>query len=164
MQLFVNDPPTFDSVFDALLHAPYVNATFWAIIVDVDNTSTELNVTLWYSTGNWDAHNESILLTYNDTVSTDHYRFVYEFQGQARGTYYDYYFTGYDGEFNITDNNNGLYYSIQWGVAEGSVEGTWEPWGAINGFSIWLMQQGWIILIGFLIAIFGKKGLDEVKK
>ena len=158
VQIFVNDPPTFASVFDASqLYPPYENVTFWAIIADVDNSSNELNVTLWYSNDSWVTHNESIPMIYNDTVSADNYRFIYEFEGERQGTYYDYYYTGFDGEHNITDDNSGLYYDIDWGVLGvypgSSMFDPYHPANLVNKRATDLWNQFPVIFLSLVIVV-----------
>lgn len=121
VQIDNDAPPSFVSVFDSTesgwiswIVESDTNVTFWAIIEDIDNTSIELNVTLYYSSDVFITHFLSANLTFVSSPQMNQYQFEYEMSGQEKGTYYQYYYQGFDGETKIKDDNSGLYYVIQW--------------------------------------------------
>ena len=151
VQIFVNDPPSFSTVYEGTEWiTPLENVTFWAIIVDIDNTSGELTTTIYYSNDSFVSHNESVTMSYNDTISADTYRFIYEWEGESSNTYYDYYYQVFDGENIVQETNGGLYYNIQWGLYRQREEWTaWDPFPASDNFTAKFRAA----LPGLLLAI-----------
>lgn len=110
-----NDAPSFVLVFDSVeLVEPDTNIVFYTIIEDVDNDSTELIVTLYYSDDSFVIHNVSQSMSYVSSPQADQYRYEYIFLGQPAGVYYQYYYQVEDGYSNAKDDNSGSYYDIQW--------------------------------------------------
>ena len=122
-----NDAPTFIEVFDSSGLIPPADATtFHAIVQDTDNHTTELVVKLF-----WSANSFSITynttLSYSSTYAIDQYRYIYSFAGQTSGTYYEYYYSVYDGNNTVYENNTGLFYDIQWEAVAGPTTGGGSP-------------------------------------
>jgi hypothetical protein len=114
----INDYPIFMEVYETeRLVQPNVAATFYAEIWDSDNVTTELNVTLYYSTNDFLLDNLSVTMDYISNVSANTYRYEYLMTGKPFGTYMNYYFTVNDSlnmvrEPLITDTPDT--YSVQW--------------------------------------------------
>ncbi len=114
---FDNDPSTFESWWDSdVLVIPLQNVSFWAIVEDIDNTSTELTITLYTSNDSFNLDNNSYSMVFLQEVSPNNYKFNYTFTGQPDGTYLHYYYQVYDGETYVEEDNSGLFYDIQWQV------------------------------------------------
>lgn len=112
-----NDAPSFTLVFDSTsLITPLQDVVFWAIIEDIDNTSTELTVTLYYSDDSFVLNNVSQSMSYESSPSANNYRYNYTMTGQPAGTYYQYYYQVEDG-YSIVKSGNPIYYDIQWDVS-----------------------------------------------
>ena len=103
-------------------------------MVDVDNTSGELTLTIYYSNDSFVSHNESVTMSYNDTISADTYRYIYEWDGEPANTYYDYYYQVFDGEHTVKENNSGLYYDILWGELGVDQDNPFNPFDHITEF------------------------------
>lgn len=112
-----NDAPVFIDVYDSssLIYSN-INTTFFAVIQDYDNSTTELTVKLHYSANSFSTTN-NISLSYHSLYAIDQYRYNYTFAGQSGGTYYEYYYSVYDGNNTVYENNTGLFYDIQWETA-----------------------------------------------
>lgn len=110
-----NDAPTFVALLDQDdIVRPDVNVEFYATAYDIDNGSTELNVTLWWSDDIFTLDNHSIEMTYSSNPAINQYRYTYTFPGQADGTYLQYYYQVYDGYTTVKEDDGGIFYDIEW--------------------------------------------------
>lgn len=95
----VNDPSVFTAWFETEeTVSPNEDVTFYVEIQDVDNISSELNITLFYSFTGFSAQNVSVNMTYDSTIDTNIHRFEYVFAGQDAGTVLYFYYMAFDGE------------------------------------------------------------------
>ena len=115
----VNDAPVFVAWHDSdIILPPLTDELFFATISDVDNDSTELTVTLYYSDDNFAVMNDSETLVYFESPAPNQYNFSYNFPGQTGGTYYEYYYQVEDGFSRIKKPPSG-YLDIQWEIMAG---------------------------------------------
>lgn len=114
-----NDPPVFIEWEEATaIVTENLDFLFYVVIEDIDNTSSELNVTLFYSNNLFVSDNNTINMTYESSPATNQYRFIYWFSGQPAVTTYDFYYVAFDGETQVRKpTTEGYYYNIQWGTA-----------------------------------------------
>lgn len=130
---YVNDAPSFSAWYDSTtLIQPEHNVTFEVTIQDIDNTSGELTVYLWYSSDIFGVSNISQIMYYSSNPSPDNYEFVYEMDGTGKvhGTYYSYYYNVYDGYNTIyqpTAYVSGIFFDIQWDNPPSDGGGVWKP-------------------------------------
>ena len=127
-----NDAPTYQSWYDSTtLIDPYQDVLFYVVIEDIDNTSSELTVTLYYSNDSFGTYNISKSMSYASSPSTDNYRFTYLFPGEPLGTYYQYYYQVFDGDNYVEQPAayaSGILFDIQWdNPPSGDTGGGGEP-------------------------------------
>lgn len=118
-------PPSFTSWYDpTTLLDPYANALFYAVIYDLDNTSDEINVTLFYSLDGFGANNVSVEMNFADSPAENTYRYTYLMLGEPQGTYYQFYYQANDTTFiRKKPSEAGVYFDIQWDVEPVVVDG-----------------------------------------
>lgn len=95
--------------------SPYADVTFNATVIDLDNTSDELTVKLFYSVDSFDTTNISIDMVFDSEIIAGTYYYELDFSGMAENTYIEYYYWVTDG--NFTDREPAIgepYLSIQW--------------------------------------------------
>ena len=131
-----SSPPIFVSVYTpTALVTSTVGVTFFAHVYDIDNPTTQIVVRLYYSNDSFVADNHTVVLSYTSNVTTNTYRYQYEFAGQSTGTELDFYYTAYDG--NVTTIEPSVdFYNIQWGLIVGaSGGGSGQRGGSSFGFA-----------------------------
>jgi len=160
-----NDPPVFIDWFDSQsIITPNDPITFWAIVEDVDNSSGELTVTLYYSNDSFNLINVSQTMTYVSSPDTYQHQFEYTMAGQTAGTYYQYYYQAYDGESYVKEDNTGLYYDIQWqtvdrGQGQPAVPTTEVPIEEIIFRIDWLLILALIIIL--VVSVFAIRKFQQ---
>ena len=118
----VNDAPVFIDVYNTSdLITPNEDVLFYAVIQDIDNTSAQLNVTLYYSYSIFNFENHSFEMSYASLEALQTYRFEHNFVGKTSGTSIIYYYQVFDGE-TIVREGYPLYYDLQWSVPPVVVE------------------------------------------
>jgi len=165
-----NDPPFFVDWLDQEdTVSPYTSVLFYATILDIDNSSTELNVTLWYSNDSFSSVNVSVSMSYDSHPAANQWHFTYTFPGQAADTYYKYYYTVFDGNTTVKEDDNSNYYDIQWlKVASGGT--AYDPPGETPvGVSPEIIINPDVVLGASLIAfilcsLFVILGYDKSRK
>lgn len=144
----VNDTPIFMAWFDSVEILPaQQDQLFFATILDVDNDSTELTVTLYYSSDGFSGENISQALSYFEAPDVNQYNFSWIFPGQTEGTYYEYYYQVEDGYSRVKKPTSG-YYDIQWGI----VGGPRDP-NAMDFFLIYFLNNIALSLFQFVFAL-----------
>ena len=119
----VNDPSFFIEVFDtAEIIYPNTDVDFHAIVLDIDNTSAQVLITLYYTYSTFSTQNISVIMPYVSTGDPNTYRFEYTFTGKSAGTYLTYYYQAYDGTNIVKEDNSGFYYDIQWNYPPVTIE------------------------------------------
>jgi hypothetical protein len=119
----VPDPPSFIDVYNTTeLITPLTNVDFYAIVLDIDNTSAQLNITLFYTFSSFVAENYSLDMVYVSTIEPNTYRFEYTFTGQSHGTYLYYYFTAFDNTTLVKEDNSGFYFDLLWSFPPVTIE------------------------------------------
>lgn len=110
-----NDPPIFTDWFNTSeLIEPNVDVDFFAEVFDIDNVSTELTVTFYYSYDNFVSQNYSVAMNYDSVVDYNTYRFELTIVGKSSGTYMSYYYHVFDGENRVKEDDSGFFYDIEW--------------------------------------------------
>jgi len=110
-----NDAPSFADFLDQQdAVGPYIDLVVYATILDIDNSTTELNVTFWYSNDTFISNNISVIMAYISNPSTNQYYFTHTLTGQADQTYYQYYYMVDDGNTTVKEDDSGTYFSVQW--------------------------------------------------
>lgn len=113
-----NDASSFVSWYDSTtLIEPDNDVLFYTVVEDIDNASDHLTVTIWYSNDSFGLYNESQVMAYASTPSSNNYRFTHLFAGQPVGTYFQYYFSVYDGDnfvYQPAAYEAGILFDIQW--------------------------------------------------
>ncbi len=158
----VNDPPYIvDWYHNTTLIEPGTDVLFHATVWDIDNTSDELTVTLWYSNDTFMYDNNSVTMVFSKETSPDYYRYNYTIDGPNEGIY-SYYYEATDGEFTDykpAGYNVGVYFDIQWislieeTTQQDTPSGNW--WYMLN-------KAGPVILIGAVLIIFLGYGAKTV--
>jgi hypothetical protein len=164
-----NDPPMIVDFYEPVsIVSANENVTFFCLLYDLDNSSNELNVTLFYSVNSFATVNNSVNLTFNYSPETDYYRFDYEIAGQPPNTLWQFYYMAYDGETRVYEPTNyvsGDFLWIQWILVEYSsyidVPNEWNPFGIFSGIGIWFMDQGWIIVVGLIVLFFLWRAIER---
>lgn len=111
----VADPPSFVDWYETTeLIYPTTDVSFFAEVLDIDNSSGQLTVTLYYTYSNFATQNISFTMSYVSLVALQTYRFEYTFTGMPDGTYLTYYYHAFDGTNIVKEDNSGLFYDIQW--------------------------------------------------
>lgn len=123
-------PPTFSAWYDPTsLLDPFADALFYVVIYDVDNSSDEINITLFYSVDTFGIHNVSQQMAFSNSPAANTYRYTYNMLGKPAGTYYQYYYQANDTTFvRKKPSEAGVYFDIQWDVepvAIGDNAGFW---------------------------------------
>lgn len=110
-----NDAPIFIQWYEAtVIIDENLPILFTAIIQDIDNTTAELNVTLYYSSDLFVTDNNSISMIFDAGLVS----YQYQFPGQPGITTYKYYYTVFDGTTLVRKPTTAEYYfDIQWGLA-----------------------------------------------
>lgn len=112
-----NDSPIFIDWYETdILIDPFEDVTFYADVFDVDNTSGQLTITLYYSEDSFSSQNFSVSMSYDSKISANTYRYNYTMNGRPSGTYMQYYYQAFDGENRVNEDNTGFFYDIQWSV------------------------------------------------
>ena len=114
-----NDPPIFIDWYDsATLIPPDNSVTFHVLFNDIDNSSSELTVYLFYSNDSFAIYNNSYTMNFALENPRDTFRFTYLWPGQPYGTYFQYYYVLFDGSNYVKKPNEiGVYLDIQWDFA-----------------------------------------------
>lgn len=124
----VNDPSYFVDVFNTTaLISPLTDVDFYAIVLDVDNTSAQLNITLFYTFSSFAVENYSLDMVYASTTEPNTYRFEYTFTGQLHGTYLLYYFSAFDGANRVNEDNSGFYFDLLWSFPPVTIDRPLSP-------------------------------------
>jgi hypothetical protein len=110
-----NDSPIFTDWYNtSVLIDPFIDVSFYAEVFDIDNTSGQLTITLYYSEDSFNSQNLSVSMNYISKVSANTYRYNYTMTGRPDGTYMQYYYQAFDGENRVKEDDSGFYYDIQW--------------------------------------------------
>lgn len=175
-----NDAPTFISWYDSTsLITPLQSVNFNVTIQDIDNSSGDLTVLLYYSDNSFASDNNSQTLVYFSGTGNV-YNYNYTFSGQSAGTYLEYYYNVYDGETRVYQPAaylSGIYFDIQWDTALVPPSGggkrpttttttettTTIPAGGLGDFIIFITQPLFFIflLLILIIYIYRKKKKRE---
>ena len=95
----VNDPSVFISWYETdETVTPSEDIIFYVVVYDVDNISSEISITLYYTHTGFTTQNLSVSLNYVSTVDTNTYRYEYTFTGQESGIQLSFYYQAFDGE------------------------------------------------------------------
>lgn len=122
-----NDALFWILVYDSTdLVSPDSAVGFYGVISDIDNSTTQFTIILFYSANSF-ASTSNYSMTYDSLYDIDQYRYNLTFPGQSGGTYYEYYYQAYDGNSTVTENNGGLYYDVQWDDAPSGPGGGIRP-------------------------------------
>lgn len=125
-----NDSPVFQAWFETdELISPLDNVLFETDITDIDNSSVQLNVSLFYTFSSFIYANYSVNMSFA-SLRTEYdnqtYRFEYDFSAQASGTYMYYYYQVYDG-FSTVQKGIPAYFEIQWSFPPVTIERPLPP-------------------------------------
>ena len=97
------------------LITPLVNVEFSLTVYDEDNSSDELNVTLFYSNSEFYSNNLSELLIFDHENSPHNFTYVYTLAGQSQNTRIHYYYKVTDGlTVGRRPINTDEYYDVLW--------------------------------------------------
>ncbi len=109
-------PPIFVSwSVSSVDNYPYTNVFMSVLVVDLDNQTTQLNLTIFYSNDSFVTDNRSYSMVYNNTPQSNQYNFTYTWAGQLGGSY-DFYYTANDGTTTTGKYNPtvGSYFVMSW--------------------------------------------------
>jgi len=176
-----NDAPLFASWYDSTtLIDPDADVLFYVVIYDIDNSSTELNVTLYWSDDSFGAINRSHNMAFSNSPSTNNYRYTYLFPGKPLGTYYQYYYVVNDGANTVYQPAaylSGIYFDIQWDapyvpsggpapIGTTTTEDTSVPL-AVDGVGNFIIVISTPLVFGGVLLILGiyiyKKKQEEIR-
>lgn len=155
----VNDPPYIvDWYHNTTLIEPGTDILFHATVWDIDNSSDELTVTLWYSNDTFMYDNNSVSMVFYRETAADKYRYNYTIDG-PNGGIYAYYYEATDGEFidyKPAGYDVGVYFYLQWITLIETVPTTvtepWNPSGWADSIGNWFLQIGFAL---FALSVFG---------
>lgn len=124
---FGNDSPYFIDWYETSeLITPLTDIDFYASVFDIDNGTTEINITIYYTFSTFAYENYSVDLVYDSNPSSHIYRYIYQFAGQIAGITMRYYYQAYDGE-NIVREGYPTYFEITWSYPPVTVERPLPP-------------------------------------
>jgi len=112
-----NDAPSYFGWYEGTIVSPLVDVTFDVDVLDIDNSSTELTVDMFYSNDTFAVDNNTINLVYHSLVSANTYKYLYVMTGLPHDTYYKFYYRINDGFTNVEKPVNyylGTYFDVQW--------------------------------------------------
>lgn len=117
-----NDAPYFISWYETSeLITPLVDVEFYASVFDIDNSTTEINITVYYTFSTFAYENLSVDLVYDSNPLPHIYLYDYLFFGQVDVTTMRYYYQAYDGE-NIVRKGYPTYFEITWSYPPVTIE------------------------------------------
>ncbi len=123
-----NDDPYFVDWYETSeLITPLVDVDLYASVFDVDNITTEITITVYYTFSSFTYENYSVVLVYDSNTSTHIYRYIYQFAGQSSVTTMRYYYQAYDGE-NIVREGYPSYFEITWSYPPVTIERPLADW------------------------------------
>lgn len=142
-----NDPPVFIDWFETTeAQTPDEDVLVHAEIYDVDNTSGQLTVYMFYSTDDFLTHNISAPMTFNNSNGLHYYTFTVLVAGQPSGTYYQYYFTAFDGTTRVREPSTvGTYLEFQWYYPGGD-----NPGGGLETTTVPVPEEPAPEVVGYL--------------
>jgi len=173
-----NDAPSFSAWYDSTtLIQPEHNITFEVTVYDIDNSSGELTVYLWYSSDTFGVSNVSQIMAYSSNPNTNTYEFVFEMDGTGKteGTYYSYYYNVFDGETTVYQPaayQSGIFFDIQWDNPPSGPSGrqdtgvpdvTTVPAEPVAIDDMNIVISGGTLLLGFIL-VMGIKIYDKYSK
>ena len=119
---FGNDAPYFITWYEtAELITPLTDVNLYASVFDIDNGTTEINITVYYTFSTFTYENYSVDLVYDSTVFPHTYLYDYLFAGQTSSTTMRYYYQAFDGE-NIVREGYPTYFEITWSYPPVTIE------------------------------------------
>lgn len=117
-----NDPPSFVSWFEtAELITPSQDVDFTAEVYDLDNGSSELTVTLYYTFSIFSSENLSVVMSFDVPTAPFTNNYTYTFPGQPHGTVINYYYQAFDGETTVQEGVP-TYFELLWSFPPVTVE------------------------------------------
>jgi hypothetical protein len=144
-----NDSPIFMEWYETeTLIDPFVDVTYYAEVFDIDNTSGQLTITLYYSEDSFSGQNLSVSMSYISKVSANTYRYEYTMTGRPSGTYMQYYYQAFDGENRVKEDNSGFFYDIQWSVPAVVIDHKPKPVEELPRY----LDITWFLLFGLIFS------------